>query len=69
MNLSRRTARFGTLPDVLSFNCSECNEWHVAEEDPLLIEMPGENSTNVRELKAGVGLTTCRSIGLFGGWK
>ena len=31
MQLFRRTSRFGGLPDLYSFYCLECDEWHVEE--------------------------------------
>ena len=43
MDLTRRTARFGTLPDLFSFNCVACNELHLVEGDTLVTRMPGEN--------------------------
>ena len=34
MQLLRRTARFGGLPDLYSFYCLACDEWHVEEGGP-----------------------------------
>jgi hypothetical protein len=31
MQLLRRTSRFGGLPDLCSFYCVNCDEWHVEE--------------------------------------
>jgi hypothetical protein len=31
MQLLRRTTRFGKLPDVYTFYCCVCDEWHVEE--------------------------------------
>jgi hypothetical protein len=31
MQLLRRTSRFGGLPDLYSFYCCVCDEWHVEE--------------------------------------
>ena len=31
MQLLRRTWRFGGLPDLYSFYCLACDEWHVEE--------------------------------------
>jgi hypothetical protein len=31
MQLLRRTSRFGGLPDLYSFYCLACDEWHVEE--------------------------------------
>ena len=31
MQLLRRTSRFGGLPDLYSFYCCACDEWHVEE--------------------------------------
>ena len=31
MQLLRRTSRFGGLPDLYSFYCVACDEWHVEE--------------------------------------
>jgi hypothetical protein len=39
MQLLRRTSRFGGLPDLCSFYCVTCDEWHVEE---------GEASPNQR---------------------
>jgi hypothetical protein len=33
MQLLRRTSRFGGLPDLYSFYCCSCDEWHVEEGD------------------------------------
>ena len=33
MQLLRRTCRFGALPDLYSFYCLACDEWHVEEGD------------------------------------
>jgi hypothetical protein len=33
MELLRRTSRFGGLPDLYSFYCVTCDEWHVEEGD------------------------------------
>jgi hypothetical protein len=33
MQLIRRTSRFGGLPDLYSFYCSACDEWHIEEGD------------------------------------
>jgi hypothetical protein len=33
MQLLRRTSRFGALPDLCSFYCLACDEWHVEEGD------------------------------------
>jgi hypothetical protein len=35
MQLSRRTSRYGGLPDLYSFKCVACNEWHVEEGDAV----------------------------------
>jgi hypothetical protein len=35
MQLSRRTSRYGGLPDLYSFNCVACDEWHVEEGDAV----------------------------------
>jgi hypothetical protein len=31
MQLLRQTSRFGGLPDLYSFYCLACDEWHVEE--------------------------------------
>ena len=31
MQLLRKTSRFGGLPDLYSFYCLACDEWHVEE--------------------------------------
>ena len=33
MQLLRRTSRFGGLPDLYSFYCVTCDDWHVEEGD------------------------------------
>ena len=33
MQLFRRTSRFGGPPDLYSFYCCACDEWHVEEGD------------------------------------
>jgi hypothetical protein len=33
MQLLRRTPRFSGLPDLFSFYCATCDEWHVEEGD------------------------------------
>ena len=35
MQLIRRTSRFGGLPDLYSFYCVACDEWHVEEGGPI----------------------------------
>ena len=35
MQLLRRTSRFGGLPDLYSFYCVACDEWHVEEGDAV----------------------------------
>jgi hypothetical protein len=35
MQLSRRTSRYGGLPDLYSFCCVACDEWHVEEGGPV----------------------------------
>ena len=35
MQLLRRTSRFGGLPDLYSFYCVTCDEWHVEEGDAV----------------------------------
>jgi hypothetical protein len=32
MQLLRRTSRFDGLPDLYSFYCVACDEWHVEED-------------------------------------
>ena len=31
MRLMRKTLRFGGLPDVYTFECEACGEWHIEE--------------------------------------
>jgi hypothetical protein len=31
MKFVRRTLRFGRLPDLYTFECRECGEWHTEE--------------------------------------
>ena len=35
MQLLRRTSRYGGLPDLYSFCCVACDEWHVEEGDAV----------------------------------
>jgi hypothetical protein len=35
MRLLRRTSRFGGLPDLYSFYCLACDEWHVEEGEAV----------------------------------
>ncbi len=35
MQLLRRTSRYGGLPDLYSFYCVTCDEWHVEEGDAV----------------------------------
>ena len=35
MQLLRKTSRFGGLPDLYSFYCLACDEWHVEEGGPI----------------------------------
>ena len=35
MQLFRRTSRYGGLPDLYSFHCVACDEWHVEEGDAV----------------------------------
>jgi hypothetical protein len=36
MQLIRRTTRFNGLPDLYSFYCVTCDEWHVEEGDAVV---------------------------------
>jgi hypothetical protein len=40
MQLLRRTSRFGELPDLYSFYCCTCDEWHVEEGDVVARQLP-----------------------------
>ena len=40
MQLLRKTSRFGGLPDLYSFYCLACDEWHVEEGDAVVDERP-----------------------------
>jgi hypothetical protein len=40
MQLLRRTSRFGGLPDLYSFYCCVCDEWHVEEGDAVANQLP-----------------------------
>jgi hypothetical protein len=35
MQLSRKTSRYGALPDLYSFYCLACDEWHVEEGEAV----------------------------------
>jgi hypothetical protein len=41
MQLLRRTPRFGELPDLYSFYCRTCDEWHVEEGNAVTSPVPG----------------------------
>ena len=41
MQLLRRTSRFGDLPDLYTFYCRTCDEWHVEEGDAITSPLPG----------------------------
>ena len=41
MQLLRRTSRFGELPDLYTFYCRTCDEWHVEEGDAITSPLPG----------------------------
>jgi hypothetical protein len=36
MQLIRRTPRFGELPDLYTFECRACGEWHIEEGEALV---------------------------------
>jgi hypothetical protein len=40
MQLLRRTPRFDGLPDLYSFYCCTCDEWHVEEGDAVAGPLP-----------------------------
>jgi hypothetical protein len=40
MQLIRRTTRFNGLPDLYSFYCVTCDEWHVEEGDAVVNQRP-----------------------------
>jgi hypothetical protein len=40
MQLLRRTSRFGGLPDLYSFYCVSCDEWHVEEGEAVADQRP-----------------------------
>jgi hypothetical protein len=35
MQFSRKTSRYGGLPDLYSFYCLACDEWHVEEGEAV----------------------------------
>ena len=37
MRLTRQTSRYGGLPDLYSFNCLACDEWHMEEGNGVSI--------------------------------
>jgi hypothetical protein len=47
MQLLRRTSRFGGLPDLYSFYCVTCDEWHVEEGDAVDKERPHRTTSLV----------------------
>ena len=44
MQLLRRTSRFGGLPDLYSFYCVTCDEWHVEEGDAVDKQQPDRSA-------------------------
>jgi hypothetical protein len=48
MKLSRRTTRFGALPDLYFFNCVACDEWQFEEGDPATAESPSVQAVRGR---------------------
>ena len=40
MQLFSRTSRFDGLPDLYSFYCCTCDEWHVEKGDAVADELP-----------------------------
>ena len=36
MQLIRRTPRFGGLPDLYTFECGACGEWHIEEGEAVV---------------------------------
>jgi hypothetical protein len=40
MQLCRKTSRFGGLPDLYSFYCCVCDQWHVEEGDAVADQRP-----------------------------
>jgi len=46
MQLLRRTSRFGGLPDLYSFYCLVCEEWHVEEGEILADHLPDHGTTS-----------------------
>ena len=36
MQLVLRTSRFGELPDLYTFQCRACDEWHLEEGDAVV---------------------------------
>jgi hypothetical protein len=40
MQLLRKTSRFAGLPDLLSFYCVTCDEWHVEEAEAMPNRLP-----------------------------
>ena len=44
MQLLRRTSRFGGLPDLYSFYCLACDEWHVEEGDVVAAQLPNHGA-------------------------
>jgi hypothetical protein len=44
MQLLRRTSRFDGLPDLYSFYCLTCDEWHVEEGDAAADQRPNRKT-------------------------
>jgi hypothetical protein len=51
MQLLRRTSRFGELPDLYSFYCRTCDEWHIEEDGTAANALPdsGAAATSMAE--------------------
>jgi hypothetical protein len=53
MQLLRRTSRFGGLPDLYSFYCVTCDEWHVEEGDAVDKQPPLRRTSLVTQETLG----------------
>jgi hypothetical protein len=48
MHLLRQTSRYNGLPDLYSFNCATCDEWHV--EEALAVSSQATHHVRVAKL-------------------
>jgi hypothetical protein len=64
MQLLRRTSRFNGLPDLCSFYCCACDEWHVEEVGPIKFHgssrrLPGDQANKGEKSGVIIGDNRC----------